>query len=140
MYLVDTNVVSELRRRAHAAEPTVRKWAMSVPPESQFLSGVTIGEIEEGVLRKERDDPRQGAVLRQWLENVILREFADRILPVDADVARRMAQFGIARTRQMPDAYIGATAAVHGLILVTRNTKDFGDLGIGLLNPWQYGG
>ncbi|MFE0754870.1 type II toxin-antitoxin system VapC family toxin [Inquilinus sp. NPDC058860] len=134
MFLLDTSVVSELRRRQ--ADPNVAAWARSVPLPGLFLSAITIEEIEIGVMLAERRDPRQGATLRGWLENQVLTSFADRILPVDVTVARRSAAIHVPDPRPIRDGLIAATALVHGLTVATRNTTDFDPTGVPTFNPW----
>jgi toxin FitB len=136
MYLLDTNVVSELRR-GRRANAGVATWSKVVSPNELFISAVTILEIEHGILLVERRDPRQGEMLRGWLESKVLLAFSDRILPVDTAVARRCAQLHVPDPRGECDALIAATALVHGLTLVTRNIADFLAMGVPLLNPWD---
>ena len=135
MFLLDTNVVSELRKAAKA-DPHVRRWAAAVAPSVLFLSAISVLELELGVLLAERRDPRQGAVLRSWLESRVLPAFDDRILPIDTAVARRCAILHVPNPRSDRDALIAATALVHGLTVVTRNTADFPP-SVPLLNPWR---
>lgn len=140
MYLLDTNVVSELRKaKSGKADANVVAWANSVNAASLFLSAVAILELEMGVLAKERSDPAQGAVLRDWLENHVLPAFAGRILPIDAAVARRCAQLHVPDRRPERDALIAASALEHGMTVVTRNVDDFSATGVALLNPWDAG-
>lgn len=135
MYLLDTNVVSELRKPR--ADKRVRAWAARVPPHSLYLSAITVSELEIGVLRVERRDARQGAALRKWFNGRVMVVFAERILPVDTGVALHCAQLNVPDPMAPADALIAATALVHGLIVVTRNVRDFEAANVGLLDPWQ---
>jgi predicted nucleic acid-binding protein len=138
MYLLDTNVISELRKaRIGKADRQVAAWASSVSAESMFLSSVCILEMELGTLLMELRDARQGAILRVWLEEYVLPSFAGRILAVDTPVALRGAALQVPNPRSYRDALIAATALVHGMTVVTRNVKDFKDTGVALLNPWH---
>lgn len=139
MFLLDTNVVSALRRPDRAT-PEVRAWSSSAPVESYFISVVTILELERGVLRIERRDPRQGAILRRWLENEVITPLAARILKIDLAIARRAAAFHVPDPRPEGDALIAATALTHGLTVVTRNVGDFEPMGVALINPWLASG
>lgn len=137
MYLLDTNVISELRKaRAGKADGNVAAWAAGVPVASLFVSVIGIQELEIGVLLAERRDPKQGRVLRTWLEDHVLRAFAERVLPIDTAVARRSAGLRVPNPRPVRDALIAATALVHGLTVVTRNIADFEPTGVHFLNPW----
>ncbi len=135
MFLLDTNVVSELRR-PERADANVRAWASATPAEFHSISVVTVLELERGILLVERRDAKQGAVLRRWLEREILVPFAARILPIDRAVAQRCAGLHIPDPRPERDALIAATALVNGLIVATRNVADFEPMGVGVLNPW----
>jgi predicted nucleic acid-binding protein len=138
MYLLDTNLVSELRKvKAGKADPGVAAWAESVEAGTLFISAVTLHELEFGVLLMERRDPAQGALLRQWLEKAVLPAFAGRVLAVDAAVARRSASLHVPDPQPFRDGLIAATALVHNLLVVTRNLADFKATGVRLLNPWQ---
>ena len=138
MYLLDTNVVSELRRAGTGrADPTVIRWAASVDPAVLHLSVVSVLEIEIGILRIARRDEIQGNLLRRWLEGPVFGAFAGRILPVDVPVAMRWAQMLVPDPKVDRDALIAATAIVHGLIVVTRNTADFRAMGAPLMDPWS---
>lgn len=138
MYLLDTNVVSELRKESVGkADRHVTAWARSVPAESMFLSAICILELETGILLLERRDPFQGAKLRAWMEDRVLPAFADRILPVDTAVALRCASLHVPNARPYRDSLIAATALVHGMTAVTRNVSDFEPTGVAFLNPWQ---
>lgn len=135
MFVIDTNVLSALRR-PYKIPPQVARWAESVDVDDVFISAISILEIEIGVLAKARTDPKQGEMLRAWLETDVLERFADRILPVDTAVARRCAPLHIPDRRPDRDALIAATALVHGMKVVTRNVADFEATGIILVNPW----
>jgi toxin FitB len=137
MFILDTNVVSELRKvKAGKADKGVSAWADSVDAATLFLSAITILELEQGVLLVERRDAAQGALLRSWLERYVLPEFENRVLPIDATVARRCAGLHVSDPRSERDALIAATALVHGMTVVTRNVADFAASGVRLLNPW----
>lgn len=136
MFVLDTNVVSELRRPARA-DPKVTAWATSVPLASVFLSAITILEIELGALSIERRDAAQGRILRAWIDEQILPRFEGRILTIDTAVARRCASLHVPDPRAERDALIAATALVHGMTIVTRNVADFEPMGVALVNPWS---
>ncbi|TVR92189.1 MAG: type II toxin-antitoxin system VapC family toxin [Trueperaceae bacterium] len=138
MYLLDTNVVSELRKAGTGrADPAVVRWAASVDPAVLHLSVVSVMEIEIGILRVARRDGAQSDALRRWLEGQVFAAFAGRILSVDVPVAMRCAQMLVPDPKADRDALIAATAHVHGLIVVTRNTADFRAMGAPLLDPWS---
>ena len=138
MFILDTNVISELRKAGDGkADANVIAWLSSVDAGSLYLSAITLMEIELGVLRIERRDPLQGARLRAWVDQRILPEFADRTLPVDLAVALRCAPLHVPNPRPERDAFIAATALVHGMTIVTRNLADFATIGVPLVNPWD---
>ncbi|WP_297143701.1 type II toxin-antitoxin system VapC family toxin [Thermomonas sp.] len=138
MYVLDTNVLSELRKvRLGKANVNVAAWSESVDAADLFLSAITIMELELGVLSIERKDAAQGAVLRTWLERQVLPEFSERILPVDTAVAQRCARLHVPNKRNERDALIAATALVHGMTVVTRNVADFEPSGVAIANPWE---
>lgn len=138
MYLLDTNVLSELRKiRAGKADHGVASWADSVASADLYLSVITLQELEIGVLLAERRDPSQGAMLRAWLNSHVLPAFAGRILTVDAAVAQRSARLHVPDPRPVRDGLIAATALVHGMTVVTRNVADFEPTGVKILNPWR---
>jgi predicted nucleic acid-binding protein len=135
MYLLDTNVLSELRR-PRRAEPSVVAWAAQVPPSQVFLSVITILEIEIGALRLTRKDAVQGGMIRRWIDEAVMPHFTGRILPIDTAIARRCAALHVPDPRSERDALIAATALVHGLTVVTRNVADVETTGVPVLNPW----
>lgn len=137
MYLLDTNVVSELRKiRFGKADSHVADWADSVDAADLYLSAITIQELEIGVLLAERRDPSQGAIIRAWMTGHVLPAFAGRILAVDTAVAQRSARLHVPDPRPVRDGLIAATALVHGMTVVTRNVTDFEPTGVPIVNPW----
>ncbi len=138
MYLLDTNVISELREpRSRPADRRVLRWARSVPPNALYLSVVSVLELELGMLQIDRRDPIQGEILRVWIERKIIPRFAGRVLAIDLEIARRCAALHVPNPRSERDAYIAATALIHGMTVVTRNTADFAPTGVHTLNPWE---
>ena len=138
MFLLDTNVVSELRKAGSPnADAYLVRWAGSVESGHLYLSSISVLELEIGVLRMERRDKRQGAVLRSWLANRVLPAFDGRVLPFDLAAAEHCAQFHVPNPRSDRDSFIAAIAQVHDLTVVTRNVQDFEPLDVPLLNPWQ---
>jgi predicted nucleic acid-binding protein len=135
-YLLDTNVISELRKPAQRIAEPVRSWAARQLTHELSVSVITVMEIEIGVARISRRDDRQGAVLRRWFEEEFLAAFAGRVRPIDLDVVRRAAAMHVPDPRPERDALIAATALSAGLTVVTRNTADFEPLGVPVLNPW----
>lgn len=135
MFIVDTNVVSELRNR-NRADSNVLRWADETNPSGFFLSCITLLEIKYGALLIQRRDPLQGNLMLAWLTRDIIGGFAGRLLPVDEDVALACAALHVPNRRPDRDAYIAATALVHDLTVVTRNTRDFEGTGVKLFNPW----
>ena len=137
MHLLDTNVVSELRKlRSGRVDRQVSRWATSMPAGGFFISAITLLEIEMGVLLMAQRDARQGALLRAWMNEQVISTFAGRVLPVDDAVALRCAALHVPNPRPERDALIAATALVHGMTVVTRNVADFMPMGVALLNPW----
>lgn len=138
MYLLDTNVVSELRKaRAGKADANVIKWAGDTRPEMLYLSVVTVLELEMGILSMERRDHYQGTLLRRWLEDQVLPAFDGRILSIDTAVARKCAGLHVPNKRAERDAMIAATALIYRMKVVTRNVGDFDQSVIELVNPWS---
>ncbi|MBV8925309.1 MAG: type II toxin-antitoxin system VapC family toxin [Bradyrhizobium sp.] len=136
MFLLDTNVISELRR-PDKADRNVIAWANALPAASFFLSAISILEIELGALMIARKDAAQGAQLRAWIDHHVLARFKGRVLAIDTAVARRCARLHVPDGRAERDALIAATALVHGLTVATRNVADFAPAGVALINPWQ---
>jgi predicted nucleic acid-binding protein len=136
MFLLDTHVISELRR-PDKADHNVVAWASRIPVNGFFLSAISILEIELGALLVARKDAAQGEVLRAWIDDRILPRFEGRILAVDTAVAQHCARLHVPDPRAERDSLIAATALVHGLTIVTRNVADFQPTGVALLNPWQ---
>ena len=137
MYILDTNVVSELRKiRLGKADKCVADWADSVDAADLYLSAITIQELEIGILFAERRDPSQGAIFRAWMNGHVLPAFSGRILVVDTAVAQRSARLHVPDPRPVRDGLIAATALVHGMTVVTRNVIDFQATGAAILNPW----
>lgn len=132
MYLLDTNIVSDVRRRL----PKPTEWLASVDPTSVSLSVITLGEIERGIIKLREVDSEKAIRLDLWLRE-LRRDNADRILAVTEDVALAWGRITAGRTRGSADTLIAATALVHDLILVTRNVTDFDNTGVTLLNPWD---
>ena len=140
MYLLDTNVLSELRkRRSGRIDPAVEAWANAADPARLHLSVITIMEVELGIAQLDRRDGAQAATLRLWLHEKVLPAFAGRILPIDTPIAVRCAHLHVPDPRSERDAWIAATGLVHGLTVVTRNIADFAATGVRLLDPWRPG-
>jgi predicted nucleic acid-binding protein len=138
MYILDTNIISELRKgKAGKANQNVIKWANSISASNLYISVITILELEMGILSKERKDPSQGAILRSWFNNHVIPAFAERILPIDTAIAQRCARLYVPNPCSDRDALIAATALVHGMTLVTKNTCDFEKTGLEIINPWH---
>lgn len=139
-YLLDTNVLSELRKSQRQADPNVREWIAQQPVHALFVSVITVLELELGVALKERRDAEQGSRLRTWLNEQVVAAFADRVLSVDLPVAQRAAALHVPDHRPERDALIAATAKTHGITMVTRNVRDFVSTGVDVLNPWEPSG
>lgn len=138
MYILDTNVISELRKAGSGkADPNVLAWAASVNANELFVSVITIMELELGIASLERKDAQQGKVLRHWLEQQVLPEFSERTLPIDTPVALCCARLHVPNKRSERDALIAATALTHRMTVVTRNVDDFKQTGVQLINPWE---
>lgn len=139
MFLLDTNVISELRKAGDGkADPQVVAWLSAVDAATFYVSAVTLMELELGVLLIERRDVAQGARLWTWMDGYVLPEFAQRTVLVDRAVALACARLHAPGPRPERDAFIGACAIVHGMTLVTRNTADFAPMGLTVVNPWNH--
>jgi toxin FitB len=137
VYLLDTNVVSELRS-ATRCDPSVAAWAQASDSRTMYLSVISLLELQIGVMRVERRDLAAGKTLRDWLDRRVMKTFAGRSLPIDLDVVKACARLHVPNPRPERDALIAATALHHRLTLVTRNVKDFDGLDVKLLNPWGW--
>lgn len=137
MFLLDTNVVSELRKVGDGrADVNVVAWISDQLSGSFYISVLTLMELEIGILRIERRDAKQGARLRQWMDQYVMPEFMERTLPIDAAVAIKCARLHVPDPRAERDALIAATAIVHGMTVVTGNVTDFKATGVAVFNPW----
>ena len=137
MYLIDTNVVSEMRKIGDGkADIRVTRWISRHDAGCFYISALTLMELEIGILRMERRDPVQGKRLRSWMDRHVLPEFLERTLPVDSAVALKCARLHVPDRRAERDALIAATAFVHGMTVVTGNAADFEATGVELVNPW----
>ena len=139
MYLLDTNVISELRKVGSGrANASVALWADNVDAADLYISVITVQELEIGVVLALRRDAQQGAVLRNWMDRHVLPAFENRILPVDLALAQRSAQLNVPDPRPVREGLIAATALVHAMTVVTRNVADFQPCGVSLINPWDW--
>lgn len=139
MYIIDTNVISELRKaNAGRAHQSVVLWSNSVSSSEIFLSAVAVFELEMGILKIAHRNDGQYRRLKDWFSEGVLPSFAGRILPIDENVALLFARLMTPRTRPYRDALIAATAQHHGYAVVTRNTRDFDDLPVRVINPWTF--
>jgi toxin FitB len=134
MYLLDTMVLSELRKLRRDA--SLVRWLERVRPTDVYLSVVTIGEVEKGIAKQQRRDPAFAERLGDWLDSV-LRYYTTRILAIDLSVARRWGRLADAHGHAGADLMIAATAIEHGLAVVTRNVRDFEGTSVPLINPFR---
>jgi predicted nucleic acid-binding protein len=135
MFLLDTNVLSELRR-PDKANPGLIAWAKSTVPAELFISAITLFEIELGAVQAAWEDAVKGKVLRSWIDTQVMPAFKGRIIAVDAIVAQRCAALHVPDPRPQRDSLIAATALVHRMTVITRNVRDFEPMGVQLVNPW----
>ena len=132
-FLLDTNIISDLRRRSQSRAGLLA-WFSDQAPDALYLSVITLGEIRQGIEQVRRRDGRQAQVLGRWLDD-LSSLYGDRVLPVDGRVADEWGRLRAVRTLPVLDTLLAATARVHDLTLVTRNERDFADLGVTILNP-----
>jgi toxin FitB len=135
-YLFDTNVISELRK-GRRANKGASAWAMTIPEDQIFLSVITLHEIERGILGAERSGRPEASILRTWFDRELQPSYVFRTLPVTPEIALKAAPFAVARTVELADHLIAATALVHGLTLVTHNTRHFTHTGVPLFDPFS---
>ena len=137
MYLLDTNVISELRKHSKGTVDTqVSQWFSAAASHTLYTSVICLLELERGALSVARRDARQGQVLLDWINNQVRPSFAGRVLPIDEKVASLGAAMHVPNPRSEADALIAATAMAHGLAVVTRNVRDFAPMGVRTVNPW----
>jgi predicted nucleic acid-binding protein len=136
MYVLDSNVISELRQGKAQPSPAVRAWAAQRPAHQLYLSAITVMELEMGARLLERKDPIQGATLRAWVRQVA-REFEGRILPFSGTTALVCAPMHVPDKKSFRDSMIAASALEHGFAVVTRNVSDFELPGLTVVNPWD---
>jgi toxin FitB len=140
MYLLDTNVLSELRKlESNNCHLSVKQWASTCKPSQFFTSVICIFEVERGILQVARKDAAQAKRLRHWFETRLIPGMQDRLLPVTHAITSKCAQLHVPDPKPEMDALIAATASVHDLTLVTRNTRDFEPMGVRCINPWESG-
>lgn len=136
MYVLDTNVISELRR-PDRADPMVRAWVKGISPADLFTTSINLMELRTGALRlAHRNDPR-GPVIQDWVENYVMKAFTGRVLSIDEAVGLRCAEMHVPVTRPYRDSLIAAAAIVHRMTVVTRNLADFQPMGVPTINPWH---
>ena len=136
-FLLDTNVLSELRK-GHNIDPKVETWQRLCATSDQWISVISLIEVQIGVRRALRHDPVFAKVLDDWYQSTLLAAYQNRTLRVDVQIVEKRAEYESLRSLNYSDALIAATAHVNHMALVTRNTKDFHDLGIDLINPWEH--
>jgi len=135
--LLDTNVVSEMRKSRKKRDPCFNEWLQATSLQQCYISVMTVAELEHGIMLKQRKDPQQGSALQDWLEQMVLTGFSKRILPFDLRASRFFAQMQVPDPKPVADSIIAATAMSHGLCVATRNANDFLRLGAHVVNPWE---
>lgn len=140
MYLLDTNIISELRLLPkNRANANFVAWASQFPDDRIFyINSVVVMELERGVMLKQRKDPEQGNILANWLYNEILPSFSGRILNIDKAVAHVCSSLHVPNPKPENDAWIAATAIAHGMTLVTHNVKDFNGINVDIIDPFKF--
>lgn len=139
MFLLDTNVISEMRKiEQHKADLNVVNWVKGLGFSQVYLSAIVIGEIKQGILlKRHKNDFVQADILEHWFNHWLLVHFADRILPVDSKVAQIYANLNVPNPKSANDAYIASTAIAYDLTLATRNIKDFDGMPVKIVNPFE---
>nr|WP_314269809.1 type II toxin-antitoxin system VapC family toxin [uncultured Kingella sp.] len=138
MYLLDTNILSEIRKiQAGRADQGVAQWAQAHPKSLMYISAITLLELERGTIAAEQRDKRQGAVYRRWLSQVVQPEFQDRVLQIDAQTVLLCAPMHVPDKKSLADSLIAATAIQHNMTVITRNEKDFAGTGAKIHNPFS---
>lgn len=135
-YLLDTNVLSEIRKGSRADENVMRWWSR-VEAADLYISVLCLGEIRYGIELKRRKDSMQSAILERWLKTTVI-QFGSRVLPISNGIAEEWGRLCLDERLPDADGLMAATALVHGLTMVTRNTKDFRRSGVSILNPWNF--
>jgi len=134
MYLLDTMVLSELRKKER--NPGVTQWLSGKSDKELFISVVSIGEIARGIVQQDKQNREFANLLKQWLEKLMLL-YGQRILPVDIPIAKRWGELSVQAHNSGVDILLAATAVEHNLTIVTRNERHFSQTGVSIINPWQ---
>ena len=137
--LLDTNVISELRKGKYRIDANVLRWSQELDIESCYLSVITLFELERGILLLQKKDPKQAVGLARWFCDMRDREFKGRTLSIGVEIASRAASLQSENPKSLPDALIAATALERKLIIATRNTQDYLESGASVMNPWEPG-
>lgn len=138
MYLLDTNVVSELRKiKTAKAHQGLSQWLSSIQPEQLYINTIVLMELKKGIFLKQGKDPKQAQVLQIWLDTVIRPAFAQRTLNIDENTIDICAKLHVPNKRPENDAWIGAMAIAYNMVLVTRNVKDYAGLPVKVINPFN---